>query len=1345
MVWGSRRTELAENFRGGKYVPRQVRPISVPLNERESMASPADKDTSERTKSSIGMAANAGGPDVERAGLSLETSAIEEGHEWSDLVEQRRLEVDVIEAVNLPIMDDEAGATCDPYVILECCGNEARTKHITRTLDPVWKERHVIKLPLDAFEDKLHVTVMDYDDSAHDTVGTIILDLGSKTEPFPTVDNKCVNRTITMAGVLSTATFEGWYELQKPGTNRPVYGLRRQKSMLKLHIKHIRDFRDLRYRPTQDFLQACSRSADRRTRQDVRRMTHEIVTRMPASSLLSSRLVRLLCAVGELKEWKKHDVVQLQSMKPAEDSVHFILTGIYNLYAQQQGPNAAMYRVLKGRSFGPQTSFGPQIGWCGPGEGFGAAALHLHEGVSATSVCMSDNGMTLVIDRRQCERIMEPFTRRESGYSPALHGSLLAENPKTSSSASTLVNFFKQFDSRLFSGANDNFISHIVDECELVKLRAGDVLDLRDQGDAFFYMVCFGTLSAHACARSAAIQHLMPIQGECIDLVGAGKTFGVCAYEGACLRAREYAELIRIRRHALIDRFCSNEPFPEAVFETYDSAETPGSRLAAQQNTVAIEHNLAQPPSTSRPDDDQDSKADGNLSRWSGGSPDHVCHYHRHHPHNAVHLRHCRKGLLYTMHLFGWLQGREGLQRFDTETIWLLVQTASVCCLDCESGNFTHGFAIILHGTAKVREIVSSEKPSPASIFEAGRGTMLAPGSQIAGEANGARYVTALMWSKSLWDYAIQVSATRDTSNLDLTIGIEGPAHQRPDHLCSVLHGVPILHHVPTKVLKEGILPFVRLCNYADHSIISTEGEDDFTLYVVLEGSVFLYQDKESEDPFLCASLRGLDILRASFGTSECELGVGDCFGQMEVLLRSANSCTAVCKGPCQVLLVDAASLDNPELVSMIWLSIDKGPSQTEMSNEQGQTSRMQHELLSLRTYQHAKSHKICEGLSERAAIYMCSHMQTKFVSKDDGILVRNVSTHNSPGSSGTSIAALVSGQLAVYPILKQAQAQNKPALGGILCSLRAGDIYDPHMTKIEEPSVNPDTKMDQIALAREDSECYVLDASKYRTAIKKNMFDRAVHARAILQHDPLFNNLASFTFDKLSKLARLTRRGRDEQVFSSSDNSNEQLVFLAQGDFKVTKKARSCKTMARLGQGIHLCVPEAGVHMDSMSVFATTESLTMQFPIKELMQLLPDDVVRKLRQHLNDDLEYITSKMHAQAQGEAPALQSHSKFASDISTSAAGIPVRRQHKGTAGLPLYQSTYCSGGMTIFFEKVARGKVIPLPEDETQDKQKLGRPPEEILPSLRGEFQRKKVHSNRSCRLEFAGCVCCVFI
>ena len=40
-------------------------------------------------------------------------------------------------------------------------------------------------------------------------------------------------------------------------------------------------------------------------------------------------------------------------------------------------------------------------------------------------------------------------------------------------------------------------------------------------------------------------------------------------------------------------------------------------------------------------------------------------------------------------------------------------------------------------------------------------------------------------------------------------------------------------------------------------------------------------------------------------------------------MLRCSNSFAVVCKGPCELLVVGRAALDNPEVESMIWLSID--------------------------------------------------------------------------------------------------------------------------------------------------------------------------------------------------------------------------------------------------------------------------------------------------------------------------------------------------------------------------------------------------------------------------------------
>ena len=81
------------------------------------------------------------------------------------------------------------------------------------------------------------------------------------------------------------------------------------------------------------------------------------------------------------------------------------------------------------------------------------------------------------------------------------------------------------------------------------------------------------------------------------------------------------------------------------------------------------------------------------------------------------------------MHIFDWLQQLESLNHLNHETLWFLVQKPAICVL--EVGKFTHGFCIVLDGVAQIQEHVSSEKPSQTQVFEAPRGALIPPDSQV--------------------------------------------------------------------------------------------------------------------------------------------------------------------------------------------------------------------------------------------------------------------------------------------------------------------------------------------------------------------------------------------------------------------------------------------------------------------------------------------------------------------------------------------------------------------------------------------------------------------------------------
>ena len=114
-----------------------------------------------------------------------------------------------------------------------------------------------------------------------------------------------------------------------------------------------------------------------------------------------------------MKVWNKDDVIQEQRGAGAEDDLHFVVQGHVALHRQESKGNMAMYKVLKGRSFAKLSSFGPMHEQRGPGEAFGEGSLQLRPGPSHTVICESEQAMTLRVERRECEQIVEHWRRRE--------------------------------------------------------------------------------------------------------------------------------------------------------------------------------------------------------------------------------------------------------------------------------------------------------------------------------------------------------------------------------------------------------------------------------------------------------------------------------------------------------------------------------------------------------------------------------------------------------------------------------------------------------------------------------------------------------------------------------------------------------------------------------------------------------------------------------------------------------------------------------------------------------------------------------------------------------------------
>jgi len=76
--------------------------------------------------------------------------------------------------------------------------------------------------------------------------------------------------------------------------------------------------------------------------------------------------------------------------------------------------------------------------------------------------------------------------------------------------------------------------------------------------------------------------------------------------------------------------------------------------------------------------------------------------------------------------------------------------------------------------------------------------------------------------------------------------------------------------------------PHVRRIRLPDSSVFATEGENDCSLYILVEGSVMIYKDREVDDHLYTSEITGLDVFQSLFGISAHELSAGDCFGQVK-------------------------------------------------------------------------------------------------------------------------------------------------------------------------------------------------------------------------------------------------------------------------------------------------------------------------------------------------------------------------------------------------------------------------------------------------------------------------------
>ncbi len=190
-----------------------------------------------------------------------------------------------------------------------------------------------------------------------------------------------------------------------------------------------------------------------------------------------------------------------------------------------------------------------------------------------------------------------------------------------------------------------------------------------------------------------------------------------------------------------------------------------------------------------------------------------------------------------------------------------------------------------------------------------------------------------------------------------------------------------------------------------------------------------------------------------------------------------------------------------------------------------------------------------------------------------------------------------------------------------------------------------------------------------------------------------------------------------------SSEEASEKVWFLTSGEFKVTKRLAHNTPLAMLGHGSCFGVLDADAPplpastSAHFAVFASCEATVIEVPSKELLHLLPDDVLRKLQAKLDSDMLLAgrstsreVSSLVARSHSDAAPLRPHRRSSSSSSLlqhtgalphlsqeeeraqeAAGSVPPRvPKDTGPMSQAAFQTGFTSGGMATFFASVANG-------------------------------------------------------
>jgi len=464
-----------------------------------------------------------------------------------DLQEDSRVEIQIQDGSNVfcPSSYKEK-RNWNVFVAVSCGSRKVSTREVDCTRNPAWHQTLQLDILPGNAETSLKFSLMLKEKDFLSEIGMFQLrvDEESGRRAFPDIDDKSEEIYFTLTEFFRITSLEGQFEFKMKDDSRSQKGF---KTCISVKIRHFEEKRPSSYNPSEHLLEVMQEQMPDRGLTDIDLVTEEILQNFPSSSLMSRKFLQFLCMHGRLQRWSESDVVGVQNEPADKNCGHLILSGVFTLHHQNKKPDLALYDTLKSRSFGPNVSFGNQIGIRGPGEWLGEVDLLASHKKHSTMICRTQTGLTLTIDRRSLEMIIEQWHGSAAGYSFSLHGSIL-RGPTEGRQTSTLMVFFKNFACHLFKQSDDEFLELIAECASLHTVEAGEqVLHASDKVS----IICSGMIACIERSEQVCLKCDVPVEGRCLNLLGPSSMFGMVGSRHI-YRTLVATHLMQIDREALL-------------------------------------------------------------------------------------------------------------------------------------------------------------------------------------------------------------------------------------------------------------------------------------------------------------------------------------------------------------------------------------------------------------------------------------------------------------------------------------------------------------------------------------------------------------------------------------------------------------------------------------------------------------------------------------------------------------------------------------------------------------------------------------------------------------------------